>query len=194
MENFYWNDMDIINLGKFLKEKGEKPYRLKQIKKAVFVDLINNWDEATTVSKELREEFQKTFPVSSLEKLNLLESKNKDSAKAVFKLEDGNIIETVLMKHIRPARTPSLQSDDLAGQDDVKEGRNTVCVSSQAGCAMGCGFCATGKMGLKRNLTGEEIVDQVLFFARYLRLSTLNVNNVVFMGMGRAVFKLRQHH
>ena len=176
--------MDIINLGKFLKEKGEKPYRLKQIKKAVFVDLINNWDEATTVSKELREEFQKTFPVSSLEKLNLLESKNKDSAKAVFKLEDRNIIETVLMKHIRPARTPSLQSDDLAGQDDVKEGRNTVCVSSQAGCAMGCGFCATGKMGLKRNLTGEEIIDQVLFFARYLRLSTLNVNNVVFMGMG----------
>ena len=85
----------------------------------MFVDLINNWDEATTVSKELREEFQ-NFSVSSLEKLNLLESKNKDSAKAVFKLEDRNIIETVLMKHIRPARTPSLQLDDLAGQDDVK--------------------------------------------------------------------------
>ena len=88
------------------------------------------------------------------------------------------------MRHLRPARTPSLQSGDLAGQDDVKEGRNTVCVSSQAGRAMNCGFCATGKMGLKRNLTGEEIIDQVLFFARYLRLSTLNVNNVVFMGMG----------
>ena len=183
--------MDIINLGKFLKEKGESSYRLKQIKKAVFCDLINNWDEATALSKNLREELKKEFPVASLELLNLpageaglIESKNKDSAKAVFKLEDRNIIETVLMKHIRPARTPSLQSGDLAGQDDVKEGRNTVCVSSQAGCAMGCGFCATGKMGLKRNLTGEEIIDQVLFFARYLRLSTLNVNNVVFMGMG----------
>ena len=128
----------------------------------------------------------------------LIESKNKDSAKAVFKLEDGNIIETVLMKHIRPTRTPSLHSGDLVGQDDEeKAGRNTVCVSSQAGCAMNCGFCATGKMGLKRNLTSEEIVDQVLFFARLLKhhqglpliskgvLDGRNsINNVVFMGMG----------
>ena len=164
--------MDIINLGKFLKDMGEKPYRLKQIKKAVFCDLINNWDEATTLSKELREEFQKVFLISSLEKLNLLESKNKDSTKAIFKLKDGNIIETVLMRHLN------------AKDDTAKAGRNTVCVSSQAGCAMNCGFCATGKMGLKRNLTSEEIIDQVLFFARFLRLSTSNVDNVVFMGMG----------
>ena len=135
----------------------------------MFCGLINNWDEATILSKELREEL-KDFPVSSLEKLSLLESKNKDSIKAVFKLKDGNIIETVLMRHLRPARTPSLQSGDLAGQDDeAKAGRNTVCVSSQAGCAMNCDFCATGKMGLKRNLTSEEIVDQVLFFARLLK-------------------------
>ena len=172
--------MDIINLEKILKDKDEKPYRLKQIKKAVFVDLINNWDEATTLSKELREELSEKFTIASLELLSLLESKNKDSAKAVFKLKDGNIIETVLMRHIRPARTPSLQSSDLAGQDDEgKAGRNTVCISSQAGCAMSCGFCATGKMGLKRNLTSEEIIDQVLFFAK-----RDGVNNVVFMGMG----------
>ena len=176
--------MDIIKLVKFLKEKGEKDYRLKQIKKAVFCDLINNWDEATTISKELREEIKKDFPVLNLETLKTVESKNKDSIKAVFKLKDGNIIETVLMRHIRPAMTPSLQSGDLAGQDDAKAGRNTVCVSSQVGCSMNCSFCATGKMGLKRNLTGEEIIDQVLFFARYLRLSTASVNNVVFMGMG----------
>jgi len=181
--------MDIINLEKFLKDKGEKDYRLKQIKKAVFVDLINNWDEATTLSKELREEIKKEFPVFNLETLNIIESKNKDSVKAVFKLKDGNIIETVLMRHLRPARTPSLQSGDLAGQEfEAKTGRNTVCVSSQAGCAMNCGFCATGKMGLKRNLTSEEIVDQVLFFAKYLCPLTSDVegevNNVVFMGMG----------
>ena len=59
---FYWNDMDIINLGKFLKEKGESSYRLKQIKKAVFCDLINNWDEATALSKNLREELKKNSP------------------------------------------------------------------------------------------------------------------------------------
>ena len=149
--------MDIINLEKFLKEKGEKDYRLKQVKKAVFVDLINNWDEAATLSKELREEIKKEFPISSVEMLSLLESKNKDSTKAVFKLKDGNVIEAVLMKHLNT-------KDDAA-----KAERNPVCVSSQAGCAMNCGFCATGKIGLKRNLTSEEIVDQVLFFARLLK-------------------------
>ena len=164
--------MDIIKLGKFLKEKGEKDYRLKQIKKAVFCDLINNWDEATALSKELREELKKEFPIASLELLNLIESKNKDSIKAIFKLEDGNIIETVLMKHLNTK------------EDDVKAGRNTVCISSQAGCAIGCGFCATGKMGLKRNLTSEEIVDQILLFARLLKKENQAVNNVVFMGMG----------
>jgi len=169
--------MDIINLEKFLKDKGEKDYRLKQVKKAVFVDLVNDWDEATALSKELREKLKERLHISSLELLKLLESKNKDSTKAVFKLKDGNIIETVLMKHLN------------AKEDDAKAGRNTICVSSQAGCAMGCGFCATGKMGLKRNLTSEEIVDQVLFFARWLTSDVKarpchKVNNVVFMGMG----------
>ena len=128
---------------------------------------------------------QKEFPIASLELLNLIESKNKDSAKAVFKLNDGNIIETVLVKHLNTK------------ENDAKAGRNTVCVSSQAGCVMNCGFCATGKMGLKRNLTSEEIVDQVLFFSRLIRHQGLSldnprtvlggdkiINNVVFMGMG----------
>ncbi|OHA49567.1 MAG: 23S rRNA (adenine(2503)-C(2))-methyltransferase [Candidatus Terrybacteria bacterium RIFCSPLOWO2_02_42_20] len=181
--------MDIINLEKFLKDMGESGYRLKQIKKAVFVDLIKDWEEATTLSKKLREEIKKEFNILSWEVLNIIESKNKDSVKAIFKLKDGNIIETVLMKHLNTK------------EDDTKNGRNTVCVSSQAGCAINCEFCATGKMGLKRNLTGEEIIDQVLFFARHLRqwqgeTLTLDVkvspchdryekvNNVVFMGMG----------
>jgi len=181
--------MDIINLEKFLKDKGEKDYRLKQIKKAVFVDLIKDWEEATTLSKELREGLSKKFPVASVDLLSLVESKNKDSIKAIFRLKDGNIIETVLMRHLNTK------------EDDAKAGRNTVCVSSQAGCAMNCGFCATGKMGLKRNLTSEEIVDQILFFARWLKkwqglALTFDVkarpcheryekvNNVVFMGMG----------
>src|SRR3990170_1347283 len=164
--------MDIINLEKFLKDMGESGYRLKQIKKAVFVDLIKDWEEATTLSKKLREEIKKEFNILSWEVLNIIESKNKDSVKAIFKLKDGNIIETVLMKHLNTK------------EDDTKNGRNTVCVSSQAGCAINCEFCATGKMGLKRNLTGEEIIDQVLFFARHLKKENQNINNVVFMGMG----------
>jgi len=164
--------MDIINLEKFLKGRGEKDYRLKQVKKAVFVDLVNDWNEATTLAKELREKLKEQFQISSLELLKLLESKNKDSTKAIFKLKDGNVIEAVLMKHLNTK------------DDDTKAGRNTICVSSQAGCAMNCGFCATGKVGLKRNLTGEEIIDQVLFFARFLKKENQAINNIVFMGMG----------
>lgn len=164
--------MDIIKLENYLKEKGEKDYRLKQIKKAVFCDLIEKWEEATVLAKELREELAKKFLIENLELVNLLESKNKDSVKTIFKVKDGNIIETVLMRHLNTK------------EDEAKAGRNTVCVSSQVGCAMNCGFCATGKMGLKRNLTSEEIVDQVLFFARLLKKENQVVNNVVFMGMG----------
>lgn len=179
--------MDIIGIEEFLKEKGEKSYRLKQIKKAVFCDLVDHWEEATALSKDLRVELEKEFPIFGMEISSLLESKKKDSVKAAFKFKDGNLIETVLMRHMlalsRPARTPSAKPQGgQAGRERV--GRNTVCVSSQAGCAMKCGFCATGKSGLKRNLTSEEIVDQVLFFARWLHLSTSNVDNVVFMGMG----------
>jgi len=158
-------------------ENGEKSYRLKQIKKAIFVDLIKSWEEATVLPKDLRAILEKEFPIFGMEVASLLESKKKDSVKAAFKLKDGLLIETVLMKHL--------------------QGRNTVCVSSQAGCAMKCGFCATGKMGLKRNLTSEEIVDQVLFFARFLLSKDYPwtkskgspwkgalINNIVFMGMG----------
>ena len=91
-------------------------------------------------------------------------SKKEDSVKAKITLKDGLEIETVLMRH--------------------RDGRNTVCVSSQVGCPLGCLFCATGKMGFKRNLTAEEILEQVIFFARFLKLEDGRVTNVTFMGMG----------
>ncbi|MCK6462591.1 MAG: 23S rRNA (adenine(2503)-C(2))-methyltransferase RlmN [Candidatus Pacebacteria bacterium] len=173
--------MDIVKLEKFLNRNGHKPYRLKQIKKAVFCDLIESWEEATTLSKELREEMEKNFPLLNLKPVKTAKSKDGRTIKTVFKINGNFTIETVLMRHLKD--------------------RNTVCVSSQAGCAMGCGFCATGKGGFKRNLDSAEIVDQVLYFARYLKRkwqgSTLTsngkvepchsegvVNNIVFMGMG----------
>lgn len=156
--------MDIIKIEKFLSDNEKPKYRLKQIKKAVFGDLIENWRKATVLPEELRLTLEKEFPIFGLELTSSLESKNKDSVKAFFRLKDDNIIESVLMRH--------------------KNERNTICVSSQAGCVMGCDFCATGKMGLKRNLTSEEIIDQVLFFARLLKKKKQKINNVVFMGMG----------
>ncbi len=150
--------------------KGEPAFRLKQIKKAVFVDLIESWDQATTLPESLREKLAKDCPINELEAENVLTSKDSQTMKALFKLKDGFKIESVLMQH------GSSESEDI--------GRRTVCVSSQVGCAMSCAFCATGRQGLKRSLSASEITDQIMFFARLLKKSGEKVNNVVFMGMG----------
>jgi len=140
------------------KLKKEKPYRIKQVHKLIFQDLINDWDEATVLPLSLREELKKSF---SLEiKHKMFEEGN--TVKALIELKDGLKIESVLMKH--------------------NDNRFTVCVSSQVGCPLACSFCATGTMGLKRNLEPFEIVIQVLLFSRYLK--DKKITNVVFMGMG----------
>jgi 23S rRNA (adenine2503-C2)-methyltransferase len=151
--------MNLTQLEKVLEK--EPAYRLKQVKKALFQDLINGWKEATNLPLNLREELSQKCSLSI--KGELFISKDKRTTKVLITLEDDLKVESVLMKH--------------------KE-RNTICVSSQVGCALGCLFCATGKMGFKRNLETSEIVEQVLFFAQYLKKSRERVTNVVFMGMG----------
>jgi len=160
--------MDLSNLEKVLAN--EPAYRVKQANEAVYKNFISDWSEATFFAKDLRDNLNKECPL----KINadVLISKEKDSIKARITLKDGSQIEAVLMRH--------------------KDGRNTVCVSSQVGCPLGCFFCATGKMGFKRNLTSEEILEQVIFFSRYLKNITLSevegsairVTNVTYMGMG----------
>jgi len=140
----------------------QSKFRLKQAQKAVFVDLITNWQECTVLSKELRDELNIGCPLEI--KGQIFGSADSESAKALLTFADGAQIETVLMRH--------------------NDGRNTVCVSSQVGCPMACAFCATGQMGFKRNLTVSEILSQVLFFARHLKDENKKVSNVVFMGMG----------
>ncbi|MFA6285594.1 MAG: 23S rRNA (adenine(2503)-C(2))-methyltransferase RlmN [Parcubacteria group bacterium] len=152
--------MDFKKLEELMKT--ESAFRLKQAKKAVFCDLITDWSEATTLSKDLRETLQKEVPLEIKGK-NFV-SKDDRTVKVAIELEDGMVIETVLMKHT--------------------DRRNTVCVSSQVGCPLGCLFCVTGEMGFKRNLNASEILDQVLFFARYLKKEDEKITNVVFMGMG----------
>ena len=160
--------MDLSNLEKALE--AEPKYRLKQANEAVFKNFISDWSEATFFTKELRDRLNKECPLKI--EADVLVSKKEDSVKAKITLKDGLQIETVLMRHA--------------------DGRNTVCVSSQVGCSLGCLFCATGKMGLKRSLTTNEIVEQVVFFSRYLKKTTLSeveglfysVTNVTFMGMG----------
>lgn len=160
--------MDLDKLGKIL---GKEPaFRLKQIKKAVFQDLIENWNQISTLPKNLREQLVQNCSISQLTIEKLLISKDNQTIKALFKLEDGLKIESVLMRH---GSTDSPQVD-----------RITVCVSSQAGCSIGCKFCATGLQGFKRNLSLGEIIDQVLFFARLLKKDKERISGIVFMGMG----------
>jgi len=175
--------MDLSNLEKILEN--EPGYRLKQAKEAVYKNFISDWSEATFFAKDLRDKLNKECPLEI--KADILVSrpkgarlaspageaaKNSDCVKTRITLGDGLMIEAVLMGH--------------------KDGRNTVCVSCQVGCPLGCAFCATGKMGFKRNLMVDEILEQVIFFSRYLKNITLSeaegsairVTNVTFMGMG----------
>ena len=140
----------------------EPKYRAEQIKRAIYVDCIENWDEAEWLPKKMRETLEKN---SSLDiDAEIFEDDDGSAVKALIRLTDGRRIETVLMRHT--------------------DGRNTVCVSCQVGCPMACAFCATGKMTLLRSLDAGEIVEQVLFFSRYLKKKDARVSGVVFMGMG----------
>jgi len=152
--------MNIESLEKILFK--EPKFRLKQVIQAIYVDFVANWDEATTLSKELRSKLNIECPLEI--NSGLSESKDKNTNKVLITLEDGLQIETVLMKH--------------------SDGRRTVCVSSQVGCPLACTFCATGQMGFKRNLSTYEIVEQVIFWGRILKENNERVSNVVFMGMG----------
>lgn len=137
-------------------------YRLKQAYRAVFCHLAESWDEVSSLPKDLREILKKECPLEI--KSEIKESKDGKTAKAVVFFKDGNAVEAVLMRH--------------------RDGRNTICISSQVGCPFGCLFCATGKLGFKRNLTDSEIVEQVILFARFLKKQSQKITNIVFMGMG----------
>jgi 23S rRNA (adenine2503-C2)-methyltransferase len=137
----------------------EPRYRLDQLWQGLWVDGLAI-EGITTIPKTLRTKLAEAFP-SSLEVLNDVASDHGATRKWVFRLEDGSTIETVLMHY-----------------DD----RVTVCVSSQAGCAMGCTFCATGQMGFSAHLTTGQVLEQVMFATR--AAAPARLSNVVFMGMG----------
>lgn len=107
----------------------------------------------------------KNLEFNSLKVVKKIVSKDKSTTKVIFKKnKDGKLIETVLMNH--------------------NDGRNTVCVSCMVGCPVNCDFCATGKMGFNGNLTSQEIVDQIMYFARELKGINEKISNIVYMGMG----------
>jgi 23S rRNA (adenine2503-C2)-methyltransferase len=139
---------------------GQPSYRQKQIQEAVYKQLISDWSEALTLPKDLRDKLEQELPLAVDAEI----FEDNRSKKALINLDDGNKVEAVMLEN--------------------NDGRHTVCVSSQVGCPLNCTFCATGKMGFVRNLTAQEIIDQVLIFARLLKKTEERVDNVVFMGMG----------
>ena len=156
--------------------QGEPRYRVDQIWQGLWRDGLV-LEDITTISKALRARLTEEFP-SSLTVLNDVESDNGATRKWVFGLHDGATIETVLMRYAD---------------------RVTVCVSSQAGCAMGCTFCATGQAGYTRQLTPGEVIEQVMFATR--AAAPRRLSNVVFMGMGEplanydtTVAVVKRHH
>lgn len=160
--------MDLSSLPAILNH--QPVYRLKQVKQAVLADLIDDWRQATALPQQLRSELQ--LKCSLAIKAKILTSTKPETVKALITLDDSLQIESVLLRH--------------------KDGRNTVCVSSQVGCPLACVFCATGQLGFKRNLTVWEIVEQVVFWARYLQSQKAKVTNVVFMGMGEPLLNYDQ--
>jgi 23S rRNA (adenine2503-C2)-methyltransferase len=144
----------------WLIQRGEPPYRLKQIREAWY--RWPTWERATNLSKPLRQALAKEFPWLAVTAKKILRSPADGTRKALLTFSDGQQIETVLMPNARD--------------------QWTVCLSTQVGCGMACTFCATGAMGFKRNLTVDEIVDQVRFWR--IEEPRLTISNLVFMGMG----------
>ena len=142
-----------------------KPYRLKQIYRAATKELVREIDEVTTLPKDLRSRLAAAgFSFSSVAPLVVQRSSDKQTSKGLFRLADGSEVEAVLMEHYGD--------------------RNTVCISSQAGCAFACAFCSTGQAGFTRQLEATEIFDQARYFAEELSSRGKHITNIVFMGMG----------
>jgi 23S rRNA (adenine2503-C2)-methyltransferase len=142
---------------------GVQPYRARQIYEALTHGLVTDFADMTALPVDLRRAFAQRLEPLSLRAVESQVTADLAARKTLFETRDGHAVEAVLMTY--PARA-------------------TVCVSTQVGCAVGCGFCASGRMGLQRGLEAEEIVDQVFHFARVLRDEGRQVTNVVFMGMG----------
>lgn len=146
----------------YFLEKGLAKFRAVQVFEALYRQKVTKFEEITNINKDVKQILNTDFEFESL-KLNTKLESNDGTVKFLFSLEDGNLIETVLMRH---------------------EYGNSVCVTSQVGCNMGCAFCASGMVKKIRNLTPGEMVSQVLYIDNYLSEKDERVSHVVIMGIG----------
>ncbi|MEP7193489.1 MAG: 23S rRNA (adenine(2503)-C(2))-methyltransferase RlmN [Actinomycetota bacterium] len=173
-------DLDPAGRRTAVEALGHKGFRANQLSTHYFERLVESPEEMTDLPKSIRDDLVSTLLPQLLTPIRTVTADNGRTIKSVWRLHDGALVESVLMRYPR---------------------RVTICVSSQAGCGMNCPFCATGQEGLTRNMSTAEIVEQVVHAARLLRRGTmdvgeidaaaqtspLRVSNVVFMGMGEAL-------
>ena len=158
----------ILDLGKeelqtYFQAMKQPAFRCKQVWQGLYGSHFHSWDQFTTLPKEIRQNLQDEFSILPFHEVDQLLSSDGSTKKVLFQLPTGNPIETVLMKY---------------------EDRTSICISSQSGCAIGCTFCATGKLGWKQDLSSGEIVAQILYYLRELDEEQQRLTNIVVMGMG----------
>ena len=156
-------DLTKADLSEELKSMNQPAFRGKQILEGLYQHHYQSFSELTNLPNTFKAELNAKFLVDPTKSHTSITSQDKRTSKYLFEVLEGNRIETVLMKY----------SD-----------RNTVCISSQVGCPLGCVFCATGQMGFTRSLSAGEIIAQVLFVMRTLKARDENLTNIVYMGMG----------
>lgn len=156
-------DLNFDQLVKIIRDWDEPAYRAEQLWRGLYQ---NFWDQPRyflNLPARLRDRLADQFSFQSLFPISIQKSNDGETLKTLFSIVGNQAIEAVRMRYER---------------------RRTLCISTQAGCAMGCVFCATGQMGFRRNLTSGEIVEQVIYYARMLANQSERVTNIVLMGMG----------
>ena len=162
--------LTLPEISRIVEEMNEPAYRAGQIASWVYQKAAGSFDEMTNLSRSFRAELAGRASLNPLTSVQRSKSRHGPTMKFLFELGDGQQVETVLIGGSR---------------------RNTLCISTQVGCAIGCRFCASGLEGLVRNMTSAEIVDQVVQ-VRKLAGDARPVNNIVVMGMGEPLANYRQ--
>ncbi len=162
MKSFFY-DHSFETISNKFSEWGEPAFRAKQVWQLIYKNGIFNPAQFPSIPRSLRTRLEESFNFHPVIEERKVESDNKQTSKYVLRLADNSRIEAVLMRYTE---------------------RSTACISTQAGCAMNCAFCATGQMGFTRNLTSGEIAGQVFFFADALKKENKKLTNLVLMGMG----------
>jgi 23S rRNA (adenine2503-C2)-methyltransferase len=159
----------------WLGEHGQPGYRARQVLDAAWRGSRDRFEDVLTLPGYLRDELAAAFRFDTAAEREVRVTDGGLTEKVLHRLSDGLLVESVLMHY--PARARSRE-------------RHTLCISSQAGCAVGCPFCATGELGFERDLETAEILDQVRFAGRSLAADGRHLTNVVFMGMGEPLLNL----